>query len=103
LNDKTTELNRCKRYYQTSNVNTPFKNATSVTIPSDPDSILILISGKYDVRYPIDIRNGASSTVDIKEDGTSSFNTPVKSNKGFRGTRTVVGERFINYQVESEL
>jgi hypothetical protein len=105
LNDKTTELNRCKRYYQTTNVNTPFRGVTtgSASIASDPDSILILSSGKYDVRYPIDIRNGASSTVDIKEDGTASFATPVKSNKGFRGTRTGVGERFINYQVESEL
>lgn len=105
LNDKTTELNRCKRYYQTTNVNTPFRGFTagSSLITSDPDSIFIPNFSNYDVRYPIDIRNGTSSTVDIKEDGTSSFNTPVKSNKGFRGTRSVIGDRFINYQVESEL
>ena len=43
LNDKTTELNRCKRYYQTTNVNTPFRGFTagSSLITSDPDSIFL--------------------------------------------------------------
>jgi hypothetical protein len=86
-------------------VNTPFKDVTSgsASISSDADSIYVQNVGTFDVRYPIDIRRGSSSTVDTKESGTTTITNIAKSDKGFRITRTTSGDRFINFQVESEL
>lgn len=108
LNDKTSEFARCQRYYQTTNVNTPFALVTdnNAAITSDVDSILTPSGfSTISVRYPVDIRDAATSTVNIKKDLISvTLGTTQKSTKGFRNTRTPsTNDIFINYQVESEL
>lgn len=108
LNDKSTEFNRCQRYYQTTNVTTPYKNVTdgNASIASDVDSVFVSTGPlTVGVRYPVDIRNGTSATIDIKKSSAStSISGVTGSNKGFRFTRTTAGgDIFINYQVESEL
>lgn len=106
LNDPTSEFNRCQRYYQTSNVNTPFKNVTNndSAIASDVDSIPVSTSW-VSVRYPVEIRDPATCTVDIKKnDGAANLITTSKSAKGFRAQRFGGADTiFVNYQVESEL
>jgi hypothetical protein len=87
-------------------VNTPFKDVTSgsASISSDVDSIYVQNVVTFDVRYPIDIRRGSSSTVDIKKSNAAVIiNDIAESDRGFRITKTTTGDMFINYQVESEL
>ena len=103
LNDPTTDLNRCLRYYQTTASDPVFyRNLTTVNV-NNADSIntdLLRISP----RYLVEIRDPVTCTLDII-DSASKFSggTTTKGKKGFNSTTTSTALTYVQYQVESEL
>jgi hypothetical protein len=100
LNDPTSEFNRCLRYYQTTNAINPYRNITTATANNDD---AIPFDGTYIiVRYPVEIRDNNSCTINTTIDTGSITSAFSKSKKGFRATKSG-GPIYLNYEVESEL
>ena len=105
LNDPTSDFNRCLRYYQTTNSDSPFRNIVDSGISALSDDSIPIEGSRVVVRYPVEIRDPDSCTVTVKTDSTTPNVVTVtnKSKKGFKGTKGVGGIIDINYEVESEI
>jgi hypothetical protein len=102
LNDPTSELNRCLRYYQTNTTDaTLFSSLTDGNANCLNNDALEFDGGIVQVRYPVEIRDASTSTVDVKRFGVTVSAT-TKSKRGFKATKNP-GTVYLNYQVESEL
>lgn len=103
--DPQTELNRCMRYYQTTAQTIPFSMLTTTNV-AGADAIP-LFSGQtpFVVRYPVEVRDGTNSIVNIIDSSSFVLSTSTSKNKkGFRANRTTTtGTTEAQYQVESEL
>lgn len=103
LNDPTSEFNRCLRYYQTSNAITPFKDVTNASSAVESFDQVLLFGGNTTVRYPVEIRDPNTCTVNVKYGTSGNYSISQKSKKGFLGNGTGAQIIRINYEVESEL
>jgi len=102
LNDPTSEFNRCLRYYQTTNSDTPFRNITDGNSNALNDDSIPFDSTDIVVRYPVEIRDPDNCTITMKSQPSFTQTTITKSKKGFKTTKAG-GTVNLNYEVESEL
>ena len=105
LNDPTSDFNRCLRYYQTTNSDSPFRDIVDSGNSAFSDDSIPIEGSCVVVRYPVEIRDPDSCTVTVKTNSTAPNVVTVtnKSKKGFKGTKSVGGIIDINYEVESEI
>jgi hypothetical protein len=111
--DLQTEMSRCMRYYQTSNVTTPFRAITDgEVLGGGVDAIILEKDIRWlTVRYPVEIRRLSDSTLTIKTESdvhTNLLNTGslAKNSRGFRVQKPVtstVSDIYAYYEIESEL
>ena len=102
LNDPTSEFNRCLRYYQTSNSDSPYRDIIDGNANATNDDSIVVEGSVIAVRYPVEIRDPDNCTVNTKTNPTTTISATTKSKKGFKATKPV-GTVNLNYEVESEL
>lgn len=102
LNDPTSEFNRCQRYYQTTNSDSPFRDIIDGNSNASNDDSILVSGRDLIIRYPVEIRNPDDCSISIKANPSVSPTITSKSKKGFKATKSAVTHD-INYEVESEL
>lgn len=102
VNDPTSDLNRCLRYYQTNTTEaTRFAGLTNGNINCQNTDSLVFDGLFTAVRYPVEIRDPSTCTIDLKYFGVSTVSGVQSSKKGFKALKAP-GIVDLNYQVESE-
>lgn len=115
-NDRTTEFDRCRRYYQTNAGGTTFEKAFRDYIDgsiifsttTNQDAFYIPGGNMFSVRFPVRMRTPIY-TLNTKTSGnvfSILFNPPAIHADGFWATRKqtgLVNEQFAYYEAEAEL
>jgi hypothetical protein len=97
-----TEFDRCMRYYQTTSTLSPYKNLSTGSALDNNDAVSVETT-VFTPRYPVEIRDGSSCTVNFK-DSKGEFVTPATTHKkGFKISRATSARTAVHYEVESEL